>query len=58
LEFRKVRDADWLVNFSEVFAGKPPATVERAVRKIFRTGKGREIATELFIAKPQVRSTK
>lgn len=49
LEFRIVWDADWLVNFPEVYENKPQRKLQRIIEKTFRTQKGREMAIALFL---------
>jgi hypothetical protein len=49
LEFRIVWDADWLVNFPEVFENKPQCELQHIIERTFRTQKGREIAIALFL---------
>ena len=54
LEFRVIWDADWLVNFPEIFGAKPQSRMRTAVAKIFKTDKGRQLATELFLGEHTV----
>jgi len=49
LEFRIVWDADWLVNFPEVFENKLQYEIQRIIERTFRTQKGREMAIALFL---------
>ncbi|MBM4025107.1 MAG: HD domain-containing protein [Planctomycetes bacterium] len=47
-EFRVLWDADWLVNLQEEFAGVSEQHRKAMIEKAFRTGKGRQLALELF----------
>lgn len=47
LEFRVVWDADWLVNFPEVFPKEPPGRRESRINRIFKTNTGRQVALDL-----------
>jgi len=49
LEFRIIWDADWLVNIPADFADAGKERLQSIVEKTFKTGKGRQIATELFL---------
>jgi len=49
IEFKCVWDADWLVNIPEVFEGKQKSELLQVIERTFRTGKGREIASRLFL---------
>jgi hypothetical protein len=48
LEFRVLWDADWLVNLQEDFADVGEQKRREMIDKVFRTGKGRQLAMELF----------
>jgi hypothetical protein len=48
-EFFIIWDADWLVNFGEIYGEKEPGEIEELVGKLFKTAKGRHIAKELLI---------
>jgi len=48
-EFNIVWDADWLVNFPDEHGDQDPARQQEIVNKVFRTGKGRQLASELLI---------
>jgi putative nucleotidyltransferase with HDIG domain len=48
-EFRIVWDADWLVNIPEDFPDAGKEKLQGIVEKTFKTGKGRQIATTLFL---------
>jgi ribosomal protein S27E len=49
LEFRVIWDADWLVNFPEIFGAKPQSRKQAAVARVFKTDKGRQLAEALFL---------
>jgi len=51
LEFRMVWDADWLVNFPELYPAHSlnRAGLEERIDRIFRTPSGRRLARERFI---------
>ena len=49
-EFRVLWDADWLVNLQEDFADVGDQRRREMIDKVFRTGKGRQLALELFPA--------
>ncbi len=52
LEFRVLWDADWLVNWPEVFPSQADTDVETRINKVFKTNTGCETARRLF-AGPQ-----
>jgi hypothetical protein len=49
LEFRVLWDADWLVNWPEMFPESSDAGLEARIQRIFKTDTGRETALRLFI---------
>jgi len=49
IEFRIIWDADWLVNIPVDFPDAGKEKLQGIVDKAFRTGKGRQIATESFL---------
>lgn len=49
LEFRILWDADWLVNLPGTFPDEPQDKLKQIIDRTFKTGKGRQIALELFI---------
>jgi len=48
-EFSIIWDADWLVNIPELFADDDKKQLRKIIGKIFKTGKGRQIAEKLFL---------
>ncbi len=50
LEFRIVWDADWLVNFPDVYPGLDPAAAEARLRELLRTPTGLAVALQRFAA--------
>lgn len=50
LEFRIVWDADWLVNLPDCFPGAGREKLREIIDKTFKTGRGHQIASELFLA--------
>ncbi len=48
LEFRVLWDADWLVNFPDVFQSDRDIDPRSRIHKIFRTNEGSRIALRLF----------
>lgn len=49
IEFRIVWDADWLVNIPADFRNAGKEKLQGIVDKTFKTGKGRQLATESFL---------
>ncbi|MHC5061454.1 MAG: HD domain-containing protein [Planctomycetota bacterium] len=49
IEFRVVWDADWLVNIPTEFADRSGEELRKTIEKVFKTRKGLQIATELFL---------
>ena len=49
LEFRVLWDADWLVNWPEMFPDESGAEGKARVQRIFKTNTGRETAWRLFV---------
>ena len=45
-EFHVIWDADWLVNFPEIYPNIDPAKKAQLINKIFKTEKGRRLAEE------------
>lgn len=50
LEFRIIWDADWLVNIPDEFGDSDREKLEKIIERTFKTDKGHQLATELFIA--------
>jgi len=50
-EFKIVWDADWLVNLPDEFSNVSEAKLKEIIDKIFKTGKGKQLAIELFVNK-------
>jgi hypothetical protein len=48
LEFRVLWDADWLVNWPEMFPDESDADLKAKIDRIFKTNTGRETALRLF----------
>jgi len=49
IEFKILWDADWLVNFPNRHRDSTAKEKEEAIEAIFKTGKGREMAREMFL---------
>lgn len=49
LEFRIIWDADWLTNIPDDFPDADRAELQKMIDTVFKTSKGRQIATETFI---------
>ena len=49
LEFRIVWDADWLVNIPDDLPDAGKEKLQSVIEKTFKTGKGRQMAMELFV---------
>jgi len=49
LEFQIIRDADQLVNIPEEFGDADKGKLKNIIERTFKTDKGRQLATELFI---------
>ena len=47
-EFRILWDADWLVNFPEVFGKLTAEQRAKRIQKMFRTGTGKEMAQKMY----------
>jgi hypothetical protein len=57
LEFRIVWDADWLVNLPADYAGASEAELQQVIDKTFKTGKGRQMAMNLFVKNQNIDQT-
>ena len=51
-EFRIVWDADWLVNLAEQAEAMAPEELAAWVERVFRTGRGLELARMKYLAPP------
>jgi putative nucleotidyltransferase with HDIG domain len=49
LEFKILWDADWLVNFPRRYRDATPEEKAAAIDEIFKTGRGKALARELFL---------
>ena len=49
LEFRIIRDADWLVNIPEEFSDIGKEKMQELIDRVFKTNKGRQTAIDLFL---------
>ncbi len=49
MEFKILWDADWLVNFPNRLRDRTADEKEEAIEATFKTGKGRELAREMFL---------
>ncbi|UCG38287.1 MAG: HD domain-containing protein [bacterium] len=49
LEFRILWDADWLVNIPNWYRDADEGKIRAVVRKVFKTGRGRAMAREIFL---------
>jgi len=47
-EFKVIWDADWLINFNEIYPNIDPAKKSELIEKIFKTTKGRQMAENLL----------
>ena len=49
LEFHILWDADWLVNFPNRYRDRSNQEKEEAIETIFKTGKGKQLARQMFL---------
>ena len=47
-EFQVIWDADWLINFTDVYPDIEPQKKSELIEKIFKTQKGRRLAEQQF----------
>ena len=49
VEFQILWDADWLVNFSEMYDKVENHKKMELIEKVFKTDKGKELAIKLYV---------
>lgn len=53
IEFRVVWDADWLVNWNDIYQDLSNSQTQTKIDNIFKTAGGKKIAQRLFMRKPE-----
>lgn len=57
-EFRVVWDADWLANIPDEYPDMSAEKMKSLIGRIFRTGAGRRMATDIFVTNDSTRQIK